>query len=100
MCSTKVVNKLENSNPNCLSNVSGDFNSADLRSSLPNYNQVVTCSTRGNRKLDTAYVNVKGKNTYQSRRRCGFGSSDLDCVALIPTYKAKHKKFHSVVTKM
>ena len=54
------VHKLEMISPDAPNLVTGDLNSCDPSASLPTYRQYVTCTTRGNRKLDLCYGNIAG----------------------------------------
>lgn len=49
---SNIISQVENSEPDTVSIVLGDFNKANLRQSLPNYKQVVTCPTRKDKTLD------------------------------------------------
>ena len=85
-----IISKYENSDPGTLSIVSGDFNQANLRSSLPEFKQYVTCPTRNDRTLDHCYCKVK--NAFKSVTRASFGNSDHATVLLIPVYKQQLKQ--------
>ena len=77
-----VISSYENNDPSTLSIICGDFNQANLRNKLPNYHQLVTCSTRG---CIHCYSTIKG--VYKSIQRSSLGNSDHSTVLLIPTYK-------------
>ena len=85
-----VITNYENSDPNTLSIILGDFNQANLRSALPNYHQLVTCKTRGDNILDHCYCSIKG--AYKSIKRPSIGNSDHATVLLIPAYKQQLKQ--------
>lgn len=86
----KVIASTENSDPDTLSIVLGDFNQVNMRTVLPDFRQQVTCPTRGDRTLDHCYCKLKG--AYKSVPRANFGNSDHSTVLLIPAYKQKLKQ--------
>ena len=87
---SNIISKAENSEPDTVSIVLGDFNQANLRQTLPNYKQIVTCPTRKDKTLDHCYVKVKP--SYKSFERAALGNSDHSSVLLIPTYKQQSKQ--------
>ncbi|KAK1788599.1 hypothetical protein P4O66_002678 [Electrophorus voltai] len=69
--------------------VVGDFNSANLKRSVPNLYQHITFPTRGNRTLDHCYTPCK--DTYKALAHPPFGKSDHATIFLIPKYKQRLK---------
>lgn len=61
-------------NRNAVLIVAGDFNSANLKRTAPNFYQHINCPTRGERTLDHCYTTVRDSYTAQSRPL--FGKSD------------------------
>ncbi|GFS06271.1 ReO_6 protein [Elysia marginata] len=80
-----TITNNENRDPDTLSIISDDFNQANLTTVLPDYNQNVTCPTRGKNTLDHCYCKIK--QAYMSFERSGLGNSDHSCVLLLPKYK-------------
>ena len=66
-----------------------DFNKANLKKSLPNFHQHVSCCTRGPNTLDHCYTTIK--NAYRSIPRPHFGKSDHTAVLLLPAYRQQLK---------
>ena len=91
-----IVSDCEKNDPDSLSCVLGDFNSANFSNVSPNYNQVITCPTRGDKTLDHCYC--KMNSCYKSVERPAFGESDHSVVLLIPTYKTQLKQTKPVKT--
>ncbi|PIK46328.1 hypothetical protein BSL78_16816 [Apostichopus japonicus] len=86
----EIISICENSDPNTLSIVAGDFNQVNLRSSMPEFKQYVTCPTRENKTLDHCYCKVK--NVYKSISQASIGNSDHSTILLIPVYKQRFKQ--------
>jgi hypothetical protein len=82
---SSIVLKYENTYPDSLLIVGGDFNQTNLRRQLPSYHQQVTSATRGTRVLDHLYCKIKG--AYKSVARPHLGNSDHEMILLIPAYK-------------
>ena len=78
------VRALQAISPDAPNFVLGDFNSCDLRTTLPSFKQYVTCSTRLDGKPDRCYGNIR--NAYKSTKLPKIGSTDHDTVHLIPSY--------------
>ncbi|XP_024121111.1 uncharacterized protein LOC112142095 [Oryzias melastigma] len=70
--------------PDAVQIIAGDFNHADLKTSLPKFYQHVKCATRGNNTLDKVYSNVK--MGYRARPQPHLGLSDHLSLLLIPAY--------------
>ncbi|KAK1802532.1 hypothetical protein P4O66_004157 [Electrophorus voltai] len=70
--------------------VVGDFNSANLKSAMPNLYQHVTFPTRGNRTLDHCYTPYK--DSYKALAHPPFGKSDHAAIFLLPKYKQRVKR--------
>ena len=85
-----IISDYENHDPDTLSVVYGDFNSANLRTVMPNFIQHVSCTTRGNKTLDHCHSKVK--SAYKSIERPGLGKSDHSVILLIPAYKQELKQ--------
>ena len=86
----EIISKYENSDPEALSIITGDFNQANLRSVLPNYHQQITCATRELNTLDHCYSKIRG--AYKSIQRGNLGNSDHTTILLLPTYKQVMKQ--------
>ncbi|KAK1795731.1 hypothetical protein P4O66_001213 [Electrophorus voltai] len=67
----------------------GDFNSANLKCTVPNLYQHVTFPTRGKRTLDHYYTPYK--DSYKALAHPLFGKSDHAAIFLIPKYKQRLK---------
>lgn len=57
-----AVSKQQDSHPEEVFIVAGDFNQANLRSVLPNFYHNINCPTRGEKTLDHVYTNVNNDN--------------------------------------
>ena len=74
--------------------VLGDFSHCNLEVMLPNFQQVVDCSTRGNNVLDRFYCSII--DAYKAITRPSVGKSDHLVVHLLPKYRQliKREKVH------
>ena len=85
-----IVIQIENSSPDSISIILGDFNHANLKKVLPKYHQQVTCATRDGVTLDQCYTTAK--NAYHSIARAPLGNSDHAMIYLVPAYKQQLKR--------
>ncbi len=85
----------EQSHPDSVLIILGDFNKANLSRELPKYRQHVTCPTRDSNILDHCYTAIK--DAYHSVPRAALGLSDHCLVHLIPTYRQKLKSAKPVL---
>ena len=83
----EVVRSLQTLSPDAPNFVLGDFNSCDLRTTLPAFKQYVTTNTRLDNKPDRCYGNIP--LAYKSFLLPEIGRSDHMTVHLLPTYKPK-----------
>lgn len=90
----QCVNTLEDMSPDAPKIILSDFNSCSLHIVLPNYEQYVTCSTRGDNTLDLCYGNIKG--AYKSLQKPQVSTSDHYIIQLLPTYKQENMKERAV----
>ncbi len=65
--------------------IAGDFNKANLRKFMPNFQQHVSCPTRGLNTLDHCYALIK--NVYKAHSLLAFGKTVHDAIFLSPEYK-------------
>ncbi|GFR97338.1 endonuclease domain of the non-LTR retrotransposon LINE-1 [Elysia marginata] len=79
---TNHVHEQQNQSPDGVILVTGDFNAANLKEYLPNYEQYVEMPTTGNKTLDHCYGNVPG--AYKTKRLPELGNSDHCMVSLLP----------------
>ena len=93
---TKAINQLadqvlavENTNPDSVVIVVGDFNHTCLSKALPTYKQHVDCPTHKDKTLDHCYTVYKG--AYHASARAPLGKSDHNTAILIPAYRQKLK---------
>lgn len=89
-----IVTEHENSSPDCVSLIAGDFNKASLRKELPKYVQQVTCAARGVNIFDHRYSTIK--NAFHSVARAPLGNSDHNMIHLVPSYKQQIKRENPV----
>ncbi|KAI5610007.1 gastrula zinc finger protein XlCGF28.1-like [Silurus asotus] len=80
-----TISGLQNTHPDGLFIVAGDFNHANLRTVLPKFYQNVDFATRGENTLDVVYTNIRG--AYRAKPRPHLGYSDHISVMLIPAYR-------------
>ncbi|MCI4376387.1 hypothetical protein PGIGA_G00187890 [Pangasianodon gigas] len=80
-----AISELQNSHPDGLFIVAGDFNHANLKSVLPKFHQHLDFATRGKNVLDLVYTNIPG--TYCAEPCPHLGYSDHISVMLIPAYR-------------
>ena len=90
-----AINDIEDNKPDAAVLILGDFNHASLDQVLPQYQQYVSCPTRGNKCLDLCYCNIK--SAYKAHQRPQLGHSDHNMVYLTPTYKQKLKTSKPIV---
>ena len=87
---------LENSAPDALQVINGDFNHCSLETNLPNFYQQITCFTRKDPStevestLDLFYCNVK--DAYVCTRLSPLGRSDHNLISLLPRYRPRVKR--------
>ncbi|CAI5677546.1 unnamed protein product [Oreochromis niloticus] len=82
----KVVHNLQTLSPDAPNFILGDFNNCNLKKSLNNFFQYVTCPTRHNKTLDLCYGPIKG--AYKSVAGPALGSSDHNVIHLLPAYRS------------
>uniref|UniRef100_A0A1A8CJ36 Reverse transcriptase domain-containing protein n=2 Tax=Nothobranchius kadleci TaxID=1051664 RepID=A0A1A8CJ36_NOTKA len=80
---------VEQTFPDSLVIILGDFNKANLSQELPKYRQFVKCPTREQNTLDHCYTTVSG--AYQAVQRAALGFSDHAMIHLIPSYRQRLK---------
>ena len=85
----KCVQFMDDNCPNGVNFLMGDFNDCDITNWIPNYQQHVTCKTRGDKTLDLVFCNVK--DSYRVFKRPPLGISDhvYNMLYCLPTYKQK-----------
>ena len=86
---------VEQTNPDSLVIVLGDFNKGNLSHELPKYKQFIDCPTREENILDHCYTTIS--SAYHAVPRAALGLSDHVMVHLIPTYRQKLKLCKPVV---
>ena len=84
------ISTTENSRPNSVILVMGDFNSCNLSHELQSYKQLVTCATRCGKTLDHFYSTIK--HAYRSIPRAPLGHSDHCLIQMVPTYRQLLKR--------
>ena len=93
---SEIVNHildLENSAPDALKIINGDFNRCSLESNLPNFQQQIHFTTRtdpateNTSQLDLFYCNTK--DSYKCIKLPPLGHSDHNMISLIPRYRAR-----------
>lgn len=93
-----VVQKLQSISPEAPNFILGDFNHVSLKQTLKTFHQYVSCSTRRGKTLDLCYGSVRG--AYKSVPLAPLGSSDHNCVHLLPTYKTVLKREKTVIKEI
>lgn len=86
----QVTQRLQTISPDAPNIILGDMNHCTLTKTLRDFHQYVTCPTRHNKILDLCYGTVKG--AYKSIPLPPLGSSDHNCVHLIPAYRTALKR--------
>ncbi|CAG5948416.1 unnamed protein product [Menidia menidia] len=81
--------RVEQTFPDSLVIVLGDFNKGNLTHELPKYRQLIKCPTREDNILDHCYTTIS--NAYHAVPRAALGHSDHVMVHLIPAYRQKLK---------
>ncbi len=76
-----------NKHPDAACILAGEFNKANLRKIMPNFQQHLSCPTRGQNTLDHCYTQIK--NAYKARSLPAFGKSDHAAIFLTPEYKQR-----------
>jgi ribosome assembly protein 1 len=82
-----VALKRQREKPDATIIITGDFNGATLKDSLPSYVQYVDFNTRGNNSLDLFYCNIK--KAYKAVSLPPIAQSDHCMVQMLPTYIRK-----------
>ncbi len=82
-----VLSGYINKHPDAACIITGDFNKANLRQVMPNFQQHVSCPTRGPNTLDHCYTQFK--NAYKAHSLPAFGKSDHAAIFLTPEYKQR-----------
>ncbi|KAK3525553.1 hypothetical protein QTP86_034852, partial [Hemibagrus guttatus] len=80
-----AISKMQNTHPDGLFIIAGDFNHANLKSVPPKFHQHVDSATRGVNTMDLVYTNIPG--AYCAEPRPHLGYSDHISVMLIPAYR-------------
>ncbi|KAI4875046.1 hypothetical protein NFI96_014250 [Prochilodus magdalenae] len=80
-----AISGLQNTHPDGLFIVAGDFNHVNLKSVLPKFHQHVNFATRGANALDLVYTNIP--SAYRAEPRPHLGYSNHISVMLIPAYR-------------
>lgn len=83
------ISTMDDSCPNGINILLGDFNGCDINDMIPRYHQYVKCATRGDRTLDLLYCNIK--DAYKVIKRPPLGISDHNMLYAMPTYRQKIK---------
>ena len=89
------ITTVENSNPDSLVLILGDFNHTTLSKDLPKYKRHVKCATREGKTLDLCYSAIS--DAYQAVPRAPLGFSNQSMVYLLPSYHQKLKRVKSCV---
>lgn len=77
-----LTTRLESNAPDAPKQILGDFNACNLKKTLPNYEQYVTCETRKQKTIDLCYGNIK--SGYTSYVKPPLGESDHNTILLVP----------------
>ena len=85
-----AISLQQNTHPEAVHLIAGDFNHADLKVVLPKFHQHINCATRGGNTLDKAYSNIK--HGYKTKQLPHLGSSDHMSLLLITAYTTIKKK--------
>lgn len=80
-----AIGELQNTHPDGLFIVAGDFNQVNLKAVLPKFHQHVDFAMRGANKLDLVYTNIP--SAYHSEPCPHLGNSDHFSVMLISAYR-------------
>ena len=84
------ITTVDNSNPDSLVLILGDFNHTTLSKELPKYKRQVTCATREGETLDLCYSTIR--EAYHAVPRAPLGFSDHAMLYLLPSYRQKLKR--------
>ena len=85
-----AISLQQNTHPEAVHLIAGDFNHAHLKVVLPKFHQHINCATRGGNTLDKAYSNIK--HGYKTKQLPHLGTSDHMSLLLIPAYTTIRKK--------
>ena len=85
-----AISLKQNTYPEAVHVIAGDFNHADLKVVLPKFYQHIKCATRGENTLDKAYSNIK--HGYRATQLPHLGLSDHMSLLLLPAYTPLKKK--------
>lgn len=80
---------MENSNPDSIILLLGDFNHVSMKKALPRYKPQIHTPTRLDKTLDQCYSSIP--EVYQALIRAPIGESDHNTVLLVPKYRQKLK---------
>ena len=84
-----AVCKMENSHPDAVNIITGDFNECKFDKYIPNFQQYIHFPTRSDKMLDPLFCNIK--NAFTAKKLCPLGVSDHNMCHLIPMYRQKFK---------
>ncbi|KAI4898267.1 hypothetical protein NFI96_029825 [Prochilodus magdalenae] len=93
-----VISGLQNTHPDGLFIVAGDFNHVNLKSVLPKFHQHVNFGKRRANKLDLVYTNIP--SVYLPEPRPHLGYSDHISVMLIPAYRPLVRRLKPVLKQV
>ena len=85
-----AVIKMQNSSPDAVNIITGDFNNCKFNHCIPNFKQYINFATRSDKLLDPFFCNVKC--AYTSNKLSPLGISDHNLCHLIPVYKQALKR--------
>ncbi|KAI4903867.1 hypothetical protein NFI96_004566, partial [Prochilodus magdalenae] len=86
----ETISRLENSHPEVVFIVVGDFNKANPKMVLPKYYQHINFPTRGEQILNHRYTALK--DSYKPLPRPAFGKADHTSILLLPAYRQRLKQ--------
>ena len=84
------ITTVENTNPDLLVLILGDFNHTTLSKQLSKYRQQITCATREGKTLDLCYSTIR--EAYHAIPRAPLGFSDHAMIYPLPSYRQKLKR--------
>ncbi|KAI4893321.1 hypothetical protein NFI96_028477 [Prochilodus magdalenae] len=93
-----AISGLQNTHPDGLFIVAGDFNHMNLQPVLPKFHQHVNFATRGANALDLVYTNIP--STYRAEPRPYLEYSDHISVMLIPAYRPLVRRSKPVLKQL
>ena len=92
-----TISLIENSHPDAVNLIMGDFNHCKIDDLIPTYTQYIDLPTRNNNTLDLCYGNINYGRNYKIKTLAQLGSSDHSIIHMAPTYRRELERSKPIV---